>query len=216
MPWLGSLLSLALLPAATVAMMEATRLAQAGQFPMPTLIITSFRAGPQKARAMVVLGLLYALGFGLIMGLTALFDGGGFARLYLFGGSLSPETMGAPGFQNAAFFALVLYVPLSMLFWHAPALVHWHGLPVGKSLFFSLVACLKNFWAYALYALAWAAMMMFAAALVVLTALLLGNAQVAQTAMVPASLLLMAMLFTSVYFTYQGCFDTGADNAPAQ
>jgi hypothetical protein len=51
--------------------------------------------------------------------------------------------------------AMALYLPLSLLFWHAPALVHWHGVPPLKSLFFSLVACMRNFKAFTLFGLAW-------------------------------------------------------------
>jgi hypothetical protein len=28
---------------------------------------------------------------------------------------------------------MVLYLPLSLLFWHAPGLVHWHGVPPVKA-----------------------------------------------------------------------------------
>ena len=40
--------------------------------------------------------------------------------------------------------ALLLHLPLFLMFWHAPALVHWHGVAPVKSLFFSVVACLRN------------------------------------------------------------------------
>ena len=42
-----------------------------------------------------------------------------------------------------------------MPFWHAPALVYWGGQTVGKSLFFSTVACWRNKGAFAVYALDW-------------------------------------------------------------
>ena len=51
----------------------------------------------------------------------------------------------------------MLHTPLFLMFWHAPALVHWHGVSPVKSLFFSLVACLKNFGAYLVYGLGWLA-----------------------------------------------------------
>ena len=47
--------------------------------------------------------------------------------------------------------------PLILLFWHAPALVHWHGVSPVKSLFFSAVACFRNFGALLVYGLAWLA-----------------------------------------------------------
>ena len=54
-PLLGQFLSLALLPAATLGLMAATREASSGKFPMPTILATAFRAGHSRARAMACL-----------------------------------------------------------------------------------------------------------------------------------------------------------------
>jgi hypothetical protein len=89
------------------------------------------------------------------MGVSALFDGGKFARLYLVGGQITRELALDESFQSAMWVAMALYLPLSLLFWHAPALVHWHGVPPLKSLFFSFVACMRNFKAFTLFGLAW-------------------------------------------------------------
>ena len=121
-PVVGSALALGLLPAATLGLMAATKEAEGGKFPMPTVLATAFRAGRERMNAMLVLGALYALGFVLIMGISAAFDGGKFARLYLMGGQKSKELVSAPDFQTAMWVAMALYLPLSLLFWHAPAL----------------------------------------------------------------------------------------------
>jgi hypothetical protein len=49
------------------------------------------------------------------------------------------------------------YVLLSALFWHAPALMGWHRLPLRRALFYSMVACWRNKWAIILYVGSWAA-----------------------------------------------------------
>src|SRR5699024_2319437 len=54
-------------------------------------------------------------------------------------------------------FALV-YIVISALFWHAPALVGWHQLRISQALFFSMVACWRNKWPFLLYGLSWAAL----------------------------------------------------------
>lgn len=211
-PMVGSALALALLPAATLGLMAATQEATRGKFPMPSILITAFRAGQQRLQAMMVLGALYALGFLLIMGISALFDGGKFARLYLVGGQMTRELVMASDFQTAMWVAMALYLPLSLLFWHAPALVHWHGVPPVKSLFFSLVACLRNVRAFTLFGLGWIGVFLFGGLVVTLFAGLIGSAQVAGMAMVPAALLMAAMFFTSVYFSFRDSFV--ADDAP--
>ena len=206
-PFIGAALALALLPAATLGLMAATQEATKGKFPMPSILISAFRAGQQRLRAMLVLGALYAVGFLTLMGASALVDGGQFARLYLVGGKITEELVLQDGFQAAMWVAMALYLPLSLLFWHAPALVHWHGMAPSKSLFFSLMACYKNFSAFTVYGLAWIGIFAMAAVLVSLIATLLGNPMMATVAMFPVALVIVAMFFTSIYFTFQDSFD---------
>lgn len=206
-PFIGSALALALLPAATLGLMAAAREATKGKFPMPSILISAFRAGQQRLRAMLVLGALYAIGFLTLMGASALVDGGQFASLYLVGGKITEELVLQESFQAAMWVAMALYLPLSLLFWHAPALVHWHGLSPVKSLFFSLMACYKNFAAFAVYGLAWVGVFTMAAVLVSFIATLLGNPMMATVVMFPVALVIVAMFFTSIYFTFQDSFD---------
>ncbi len=205
-PFIGAALALALLPAATLGLMAATQEATRGKFPMPSILISAFRAGRQRLRAMMVLGALYAAGFLALMGVSALIDGGKFARLYLVGGKMTEELVSKGDFQWAIAVALALYLPLSLLFWHAPALVHWHGVSPVKSLFFSFMACCKNFAAFTVFGLAWSGVFVFAAVTVSLIAGLLGNPMLAAVAMFPVALLIVAMFFTSIYFTFADCF----------
>ncbi|MFZ9234209.1 MAG: hypothetical protein ACO24T_08430, partial [Hylemonella sp.] len=55
-PLVGNVLALALLPAATLGLMAATREAEQGNFPMPSILLSAFRAGRHRARAMALLG----------------------------------------------------------------------------------------------------------------------------------------------------------------
>lgn len=217
-PFIGTALALALLPAATLGLMAATEEATKGKFPMPTVLISAFRAGQQRVRAMLVLGALYAAGFLSLMGISALIDGGEFAKLYLLGGKITEEVVMQSSFQTAMWVAMGLHTLLSVLFWHAPALVHWHGVPPVKSLFFSFMACYKNFGAFAVFGLAWAGVFVLAAFVVSVIASVLGNPMLATVAMFPVALMIIAMFFTSIYFTFRDCFvatedeQTGADH----
>ena len=215
-PYVGNLAALALMPAATLGLMAATREAINGRFPTPTIMLSAFRAGRQQLRAMLILGALYAVGILLILGISATADGGKFARMYLFGGEITAEGFFDAQFETAVLVALVLYMPMSMLFWHAPALVHWHGVPPVKSLFFSLVACLRNFGAFAVYNLSWMAVVIGLGMLVAIPASLLDNPENISLLMFPLTLLMAAMYFTSIYFSFQDCFQADAqDSSPA-
>jgi len=225
LPLVGPVLALALLPSATLAMMVASAETMQGRAPTPAVLLTAFRAGRQRLRAMAVLGALYAAGFLLVIGISALFDGGQFAQVYLGGAPLTQEVAESGAFQLAMWVAMLLYLPLSLLFWHAPGLVHWHGVPPVKSLFFSFVACVRNLGAFTVYGLAW--LFVFALggiAMSLISGLLAAMGLVSAPTvlggtMVALALMLAAMCFTSIVFTFRDCFEppdaTQAPEAPA-
>jgi hypothetical protein len=206
-PIVGNVLALVLLPGATLGFMAATQNTVEGQFPMPAMLATAFRAGPEKRRSMLTLGAMYTAGFLLVLGISMVADGGKFARLYLLGGSMSAELLEAGDFELAVMLAMVLYMPLSLMFWHAPALVHWHGVSPVKSVFFSLVACKRNFGAFTVFGVTWLGVFIAVGMAVALIATALGNPDVVGVIMFPAAMLMAAMFFTSIYFTYRDCFD---------
>jgi hypothetical protein len=206
-PFIGAALALLVLPAATLGLMVATEQAASGKFPMPTVMLVAFRAGQQRLKAMMVLGGLYALSFLAVMAISALVDGGGFAKVYLANAPITPEVVNDTDFQTAMWLTTIMYVPLSMLFWHAPALVHWHGVPPVKSLFFSAIACWRNLGAFALYLLAWAGVLVAGAVLIVLISSALGGNDLSAAVLMPGALLMAAMFFASVYFSVKDCFE---------
>lgn len=218
-PLIGFALALLLLPASTLGMMAASREAASGRFARPVVLFSAFRAGRDQRLAMLQLGALYAVGFMLALALSSLLDGGQFARAYLFEGKLDRATLDQPGVQAAMWLVLALYVPLSMLFWHAPALVYWYRVSPVKSLFFSGVACLRNLPAFFVYALAWAGIFVLAGIVVGLVTTLLvvgtsggeGDASpmvsaLATGLMTGSALVLATMFFSSLYFTFIDCF----------
>jgi hypothetical protein len=206
-PFIGAALALLVLPAATLGLMVATEQAASGKFPMPTVMLVAFRAGQQRLKAMMLLGGLYALSFLAVMAISALVDGGGFAKVYLANAPITPEVVNDTDFQTAMWLTTIMYVPLSMLFWHAPALVHWHGVPPVKSLFFSAIACWRNLGAFAVYLLAWAGVLVAGAILIVLISSALGGNDLSAAVLMPGALLMAAMFFASVYFSVKDCFE---------
>lgn len=214
LPFIGSALALALLPAATLGLMAATQEATKGKFPMPSILISAFRAGRQRLKAMATLGAMYAIGFLAIMAVSSLIDGGQFAKLYLVGGKITEELVLQSGFQAAMWVTLALYLPLSLMFWHAPALVHWHGVTPVKSVFFSFMACYKNFGAFTVYGLVWLGAFMLAMLVVGIVSAVLGNSAFAGVAMFPIALVFFAMFFTSIYFTFRDSFEATSGDTP--
>jgi len=206
-PLIGLPLAMTLLPAITLGLMAATREATRGKFPMPLILLSGFRAGPVKLRAILTLGAIYAGGFLCAIGASYLVDGGGFAHMYLGGQAPSTEMMGSGSFQAAMWTFIGLHLPLSLLFWHAPALVYWQDLPALKAMFFSIVACLRNFWALTVFALLWMAVMVGVVLLLITSASLFNSPGLANVMLFPGLLLVAAMFFTSLYFTYLDSFE---------
>ena len=201
-PVVGVVLALAIVPAATLGLMAATQEATKGKFPMPAILVSAFRAGRQRARAMLVLGFLYAGACLVIVAIVPLF----FDLPATRAGALTPEM------QGVMLAVMLLYLPVSVLFWHAPALVHWHGVSPVKSLFFSAVVCFRNAGAYTLFGLAWMVVLIVVGLVVSMLAGLLASPEAAAALVMPAALLMAAMFSTSIYFTFRDSFDaTPAD-----
>lgn len=214
LPFVGSIVAMMLLPGATLGLMAAAKESTLGKFPMPSILVMAFRAGQQRLRAMLVLGALYAGALLLVMGITALVDGGQFARLYLFGGKITEDLLSSSDFVTATWLAMGLYLPVSMVFWHAPGLVHWYGVSPVKSLFFSGVACLRNMWAYTVYSLVWMGIFLAMGLVVTTVAAVTGTPGLLSAVLLPSAMLIVAVFFTSIYFTFEDSFlPTESDNA---
>ena len=206
LPWIGSLLAMVTVPAATVGLMAAAQQAHAGKFPMPGMLFCALRVSPPRLRAMLILGALYAAGVVLVLAIAALLDGGILASWMLGFGHIDIDPSNEGNLQASALLATTLYVPLSMCFWYAPALVHWHGISPMKSLFFSAAASARNFSAFLVFSLGWAAVFTAVCFLIVIALGLTGSVAASPAALLPCALFFTAMFFTSIYFTYRDSF----------
>ncbi|WP_457279992.1 BPSS1780 family membrane protein [Polaromonas sp. P5_D5] len=204
LPFFGLILALMIVPAAMLGLMAATQEAVKGKFPMPTVLLSAFRAGRERLGAMLVLGAIYAAFCVLINWIVPMLVDPPVAA------DASREAMMTPQFQLAMAknmsVSLLLYLPVLLLFWHAPALVHWHGISPVKSLFFSVVACVRNAGAFLMFGLGWLGVSMGMAIVLSVLAGLTGSAEFMAAAMMPLGLLIAAMFSTSIYFTFRDSF----------
>lgn len=205
-PLLGTALATLLTPAINLGLMSASREAEAGRFPMPAQLLTAFRGGPERTRGIMTLGGLYGLGLLVIMLVAGLLVGGADVP----DGATAEEAVRAVFDSPALWIAMLVMLPLQMLFWHAPALVFWHGVPPVKSLFFSLLACWTNRGALVMFLLAWTGLFVVFSLGLSLVGALLGGAQMAGLIVYPAVLFMASMFFTSIWFIFRDSFDSGA------
>ena len=229
LPVIGSIVAPVLLPFMTLGLMIATSVAytdnaeglgQAGDKRRPTgsaMFVAVFSTIRAEWRSLVTLGVISAAYFVVAVMITALVDGGQLARAYLLDADLTPEVIQSSDFQVARMLLMCLNLPLSLAMWHAPALVHWHGVTPVKSIFFSIVALFRNFGAYALFGVAWfgvfliagLGMGLIATVLVGVGAMGAGGAAAAvgNFLIIGTALVLAAMSLSSTWFTFRDSFD---------
>jgi hypothetical protein len=216
LPLIGPALALVLVPGATLGLMAASREADAGRFPMPAILISAFRADPQRRNAMLVLGGAYTAALLLLMVLAVLSGSDSGTQVPPAAGEeVTPEALRAALAAGDIWWLFLLYLPVMAAFWHAPALVHWHGVSPVKAVFFSLMACWTNKAAMLLYMVGWTGLFAGAGLLLSLLGSLLGSATVLQAVLYPLVLLMAAMFHTSIWFTFRDSFiDDDDDPAP--
>jgi hypothetical protein len=212
-PFVGAVLPLALIPGVAVGFMTACRDTVAGKLVFPTVLADGFRSyGAAGAMRLIELGGFYVAAIALVFASSALADGGALFKLMMGTQRVSPETLTGGSLMAAGLVAFACYVPIAMLFWFAPVLTAWHGIPPVKAMFFSLVTCWRNRGAFIIYGALW-----FATAIVVSTGLSLlmeaiGARDYAFTVLFPASITLTTMLYCSFYATYRGCYGVQEPN----
>ena len=148
-PLLGQVAATLLIPVFSVSLMNACRLLEQGGPLPPQLLFSGFK---QNLRALLMLGFVYIAVSVAILAIVALVDGGVLFRLVVLAQAADEKTLNSGAVMFAGQLAVVLFAPLMMAYWYAPVLVAWHGLSVGKALFFSFVACLRNWRAFVVYA----------------------------------------------------------------
>ena len=204
-PLVGPFLMMAIMPLGTLGLMAATKEAENSAFPMPTVLFTGLRASRDRVRSMLLLGALYAASL-LVLVLVVTFT------VQVPTDTRDPAQVLQSGeFRFAMLLTAALYLPISLAFWHAPALVHWHGVTPGKSLFFSLVACIRNARAFLMYGLVWAGVAL--GVIVASNVAGLVSPWLSGVVFGAASTMATITFYTSLYFTFRDSFIAEADNS---
>lgn len=137
-------------PAIFVGFMSACRDTVAGKRVGPTSLIAGFRSyGKDAMRGLLKLGGIYGVLVLVVSGiLMTMVDTDTLMAVF---SDKPPTTEAIRELYLTMVMGAVLYIPVAVLFWFAPLLVAWHGVPVGKALFFSWMAVWRNRAAFILY-----------------------------------------------------------------
>ena len=213
MPFFGQLAATLLIPVFSVSIMNAFRLVERNALLPPHLLFSGFQ---QNLRTLLILGGIYFAGTTLILGATSMIDGGGLFRMAVLGQRAEEPAGDGDSSLAAIVMAITLSLPFMMAYWFAPVLAAWHGLSAGKSLFFSVVACLRNWRAFLVYIVS---VYFFATVLLVLLAVLLGTVFAGAGEAFAGILLILFVLvvlpgaYASFYVSYRDVFVTIDDAA---
>ena len=211
-PWLGQIAGPLLIPAFSVSLMNACRLVAQGE-PLPPLLL--FSGFKNNVRPLLQLGVIYIVFCLCMIGIISVFDDGMLYRLLVLGERPSREAM----VDNQAVFMIrlvVFFAPLMVAYWFAPVLAAWHDLSAGKALFFSVVACLRNWRAFLVYIVS---IYFFGALLLVLVAVLLGTVFASAGEEFAGALMMLILLvvlpgtYASFYVSYRDIFISIDDDA---
>lgn len=204
-PILGIAAALLVVPPLTVGMMGAARAASRGAQVQLAMLAEGFRT---EWRAQLALGAVYLAGSMLIFAAVSWADGSGALRSILSGAEPSAGLELDDLLAPLTVFAL-LYTPMLLMFWFAPALAAWHSTGATKALFFSFFGCLVNWRAFLAYGAA-TALVMGVFPLVTLSALRVvagGNLKISAISLVfPLLIVLLPTLFASFYASYRDVF----------
>lgn len=205
-PVIGVVVASLAIPGLSVGLMQAARNLERGQ---PIGLQTLYGSLKENARTLIALGALYLACTLGILGLSALVDGGDFLKFMLSSSRAERAAVEDADFILPALFITLLMTPVLMAYWFAPVLAAWHRLSVGRSLFFSFVACWMNWRPFLAYGIG---LVLFAGIVpgVVLGLLLLlfpGAASfITALVTIPMVLVVAPTIFASFYACYRDIF----------
>lgn len=215
LPLIGQVLPLLLVPAFSMAFMQACVHIEQGKKVYPNLLLTGFRT--PAFRRLLALGVLYLVAAVTAVAASALVDGGVFWQIMSGQKDLEAEAVRHSGISLAMMFSAALYTPAAMAFWYAAPLIAWQDMGVGKAIFYSFFAVKRSGSAFLVYGLSWVLIgVILPAVLSSLVALVVGKAMAVMVVLLTMSLLLTVVMYCSFYPTYTHVFGRPTQGAPIE
>lgn len=147
-PFIGQILMSLAMPALSLGIYNGCKAVAEKRKAGPEILISGFR---QNLPEQIKIGGIYLAGTFIVLGLTALVDGGILAELMLGKRKLDEATAEDPMLSVSLIVGTMCSTPLMMAYWFAPLLAGWGRLSAVKAMFFSLVACWRNWRAFLAY-----------------------------------------------------------------
>lgn len=206
LPLVGAIAASLAIPGLSVGLMQAVRNVERGQ---PVGLPTLFGSFGENRKTLLALGALYLCCTLGVLGLSALADGGDMLRYMLASSRAERALVEDADFMLPGLIVVILMTPVLMAWWFAPVLAAWHRQPLGKSLFFSFVACWMNWRPFLSYGIG------LALVSGILPGLLLGLLLIVVPGLqdlalgivlAPMALIVAPVIYASIYVGYRDIF----------
>lgn len=147
-PFIGQVLMSLAMPALSLGIFNGCKAVAEKRKAGPEILVSGFK---QNLPEQVKIGGIYLIGTMTVLGLTALADGGILAELMLGKRKLDDATAEDPALTLSLLIGTLGSTPLMMAYWFAPLLCGWGNMSAPKAMFFSFVACWRNWRAFLAY-----------------------------------------------------------------
>ena len=147
-PFVGQVLMSLAMPALSLGIYNGCKAVAQKRKTGPEILVSGFK---QNLPEQIKIGGIYLAGTFVVLGLTALVDGGILAELMLGKRKLDDATADDPLLTASLLVGTLGSTPLMMAYWFAPLLAGWGRVSAVKAMFFSFVACWRNWRAFFAY-----------------------------------------------------------------
>lgn len=202
LPFIGQLAFIILVPAFSVAFMQACADIEQGKRVVPALLLSGFRK-PAFPKLLAV-GLLFVVMAGLAIALSTLADDG--MLLKLLTGRADPNSKAAREASLGSAFLLMLVVglPTAMALCFSGPLIYFQGMSLGKSIFYSFFSVLHALKTFIVFTLSLSGLMLL---VMQLSGLLFGRTPVVMyVVMQIVALLVWVLTQCAFYASYRQIF----------
>jgi hypothetical protein len=209
-PWIGPIAALVLLPSISAGWVFNSATILAGVRTTPGRMISPL-ASPRRP-ALLQLGVLHMLACLAVLWLADWLDPG-------FRTALGPALSAREGISEEAAAAALdlvrsgmlmrgaMLIPVALVFWHAPVIVHRIGGSAARAVFASALASWRNLPAFAVYGLTWLAVDLLLSTVVGVVAAAIGLPQIVLLLVLPAAVLFAAAFYASLHASVHACIE---------
>jgi hypothetical protein len=204
-PLIGVVVATLLKPVFAVGFLAAAWSQERGE---PQQLKRLFAGFSSNLRALLPLGVVYAVGIALALLLSASMDGGALMRWLLFG-EKPANPLQVPGIQSAMLMAMLCSVPTLLALWFAPALIVFQDQSTVPALVQSFRAAFSNIGAVIVYAVSVFLFWFVIPGLIISICVVLfgkGGLVLGVALSTPFTLSVVAIIFIADYVVYRDLF----------